>query len=125
MWVGIALVAVGVVGYVGSGASSVTALIPAFFGVIFAVLGGAGQREDRRALTMHLAALLALIGFAGSVAGLLDLPELLTGGDVERPWAVAVRSIMAVALAVYLVLSVRSFMAASRARKQGSAGSTA
>lgn len=116
MWVGIGLVALGIVGYAGSGAASVTALIPAFFGMVLAVLGAAGQREDRRALTMHLAALLALIGFLGAAMGLPELPALLAGDDVERPWAVATQSIMAAVLAVYLGFSIRSFVAARKAR---------
>ena len=111
---GAALVALGIIGYVGSGADSITALIPAFFGVVFAVLGFVGQREDRRMLTMHLAALLAVIGIAGSIMGLVDLPDLIAGNDVERPWAVAVQSIMAAGLVVYLVMAVRSFIAARR-----------
>lgn len=117
MWFGLALVVLGIVGYVGSGAASVTALIPAFIGLVLAGLGFAGQAEDRRALTMHIAVVVALIGFLGSAMGLADLPALLAGDDLERPWAVAVQSIMAAVLLVYLVLSVRSFIAASRARK--------
>jgi hypothetical protein len=113
---GAALVVLGLVGYIGSGADSVTALIPSVFGVVFVVLGVVGRSDDRRALTMHLAALLALVGIAGSVTGLIDLPDLLAGNDVERPWAVAVQSIMAVALVVYLVFAVRSFIAARRTR---------
>jgi hypothetical protein len=113
---GAALVVLGLVGYIGSGADSVTALIPSVFGVVFVVLGVIGRSDDRRALTMHLAALLALVGIAGSVTGLIDLPDLLAGNDVERPWAVAVQSIMAVALVVYLVFAVRSFIAARRTR---------
>lgn len=117
VWFGAALIVLGVVSYVGSGAASVTALIPAFFGIVFAALGIAGQAEQRRALTMHLAAVLALLALAGSAMGLVDLPDLLAGEDLDRPWAVAAQSIMAVAMLVYLVLAVRSFIVASRARR--------
>ncbi|TVR26187.1 MAG: hypothetical protein EA389_06850 [Ilumatobacter sp.] len=113
---GAVLVALGIIGFVGSGADSVTALIPSFFGVVFVVLGTVGRSDDRRALTMHIAAFLALVGIAGSITGLVDLPDLLAGNDLERPWAVAVQSIMAVVLVIYLVLAVRSFIAARRAR---------
>lgn len=111
---GAALVVLGLVGFIGSGAESVTALIPTFFGVVFIVLGALAHAEGRRALTMHLAALLAVVGIAGSVTGLVDLPDLIAGNDVERPWAVAVQSIMAAGLVVYLVMAVRSFIAARR-----------
>lgn len=110
------LVVLGIIGFVGSGASSVTALIPSFFGAVFVVLGVVGRADERRALTMHIAAFLALVGIAGSITGLVDLPDLLAGNDLERPWAVAVQSIMAVVLVVYLVFAVRSFIAARRAR---------
>ncbi|CAN5849333.1 hypothetical protein BH23ACT2_BH23ACT2_08440 [soil metagenome] len=113
---GAALVVLGIIGFVGSGASSVTALIPSFFGVVFAALGVVGRADERRTLAMHVAAFLALVGIAGSVTGLADLPDLIAGDDLDRPWAVAVQSIMAVVLVVYLVLAVRSFIAARRAR---------
>lgn len=113
---GVALVVLGIIGFVGSGASSVTALIPTFFGIVLAALGVVGRNPDRRALTMHVAALLALLGIVGSAPGLLDLPDLLAGNDLERPWAVGVQSIMVVLLIVYLVLAVRSFIAARRER---------
>lgn len=113
---GVALVVLGIVGFVGSGAESVTALIPTFFGVVFAALGFVGQNPERRALTMHIAALLALLGIVGSAPGVLDLPDLIAGNDLERPWAVGVQSIMVLLLVVYLVLAVRSFIAARRER---------
>ncbi|CAN5839907.1 hypothetical protein BH23ACT1_BH23ACT1_12230 [soil metagenome] len=116
---GAVLVVLGIVGYAGSGAESPTALIPSVVGVVLAALGFVGQQEDKRALTMHIAALVALIGFLGSAVGLFSLPELITGDDVERPWAVGVQSAMAFVLALYLGLSVRSFIAARKAREAG------
>lgn len=114
VWFGAGLVALGVVSYVGSGAESVTALIPAVFGVVLGALGLAGRRPDRRALAMHIAAGFAVLGFLGSAMGLVSLPDLVAGRDVDRPWAVAAQSVMAVILAVYIALSVRSFVAARR-----------
>jgi hypothetical protein len=114
--VGVVLLILGAVGYVGSGGASVTALIPAFFGIVLAALGAAGRSESRRALTMHIAAAVALLGFLGSAMGLPKLPALLMGEPLDRPWAVGVQSAMAVILAVYLALSIRSFVAARRAR---------
>ncbi len=119
IWFGAALVVLGIVGYVGSGAASPTALIPTVVGAILAALGAAGRREDRRAVTMHVAAVVALLGLLGSARGLVSLPDLVTGKDLDRPWAVGVQSVMAVVLAAYLVLSIRSFIAARRARMAG------
>ncbi len=113
---GVVLVVLGVVAYFASGAASVTALIPAFFGVVLAALGAVGRSEERRALAMHIAAVLALLGLLGGAMGLPKLPALLTGEPLDRPWAVGTQSAMAVILAVYLALSIRSFVAARRAR---------
>lgn len=113
-WFGAALVVLGIGAYVGSGADSVTALIPAFFGIVLAGLGWAGRGEDRRALAMHIAAGVALLGFLGGAMGLASLPALLSGDELDRPWAVATQSAMAIILAVYLALSIRSFVTARR-----------
>ena len=45
---GIMLVVLGLVGYVGTGAASVTALIPAFFGAVLGFLGWLGLNERYR-----------------------------------------------------------------------------
>lgn len=113
--VGAGLVVLGIIGFVGSGASSVTALIPSVFGAVLAVVGVLAERTDMRMVWMHVAVVLAVVGILGSAMGLAELPALVTGDtSVERPWAVAAQSIMAVVLIVYLVLAVRSFVAARR-----------
>jgi hypothetical protein len=116
IWFGLALVVLGIVGFIGSGAESLTALIPTLIGLVLAGLGFAGQQEGRRALAMHIAVGVALIGFLGSAMGLADLPDLLSGEDLERPWAVAVQSIMAAVLLVYMALAIKSFVDARKAR---------
>ena len=45
--VGLILAVLGIVSYLGTGRTSVTALIPAFFGVVF-VHPGVGRRAARR-----------------------------------------------------------------------------
>ncbi|MDQ4132030.1 MAG: hypothetical protein M3179_02235 [Actinomycetota bacterium] len=112
--VGGGLAVLGIVAYLGSGAVSATALIPTVFGLILAALGYAAQQPGRRALMMHIAVGVAIVGFLGSVPGLFSLPDLLAGKDVDRPWAIAAQSIMAAVLAVYLGSAIRSFVAARR-----------
>jgi FtsH-binding integral membrane protein len=114
MWFGLALVVLGVVAYVGSGMDSVTALLPALLGLVLAGLGFVGQAEDKRALTMHIAAVVALIGLLGTLGRLV--PALVGDGDVAG-WAVAGLTGTFILLGAYMVLSVRSFIAASKARK--------
>lgn len=114
VWVGIVLVLMGLGGYLATGMVSVTALIPAFFGLPIAILGQVAKNEARRKHAMHGAVLLGLLGFLGSAPGLLKLPLLLSGG-AERPVAVAMQALMAILLAVFVFLCVRSFIAARRA----------
>lgn len=112
------LIFMGVGGYVSSGMVSMTALIPAFIGVPLEILGILALPESRRKHAMHGAVMLALIGFLGSVPGLLKVGALMAG-EAERPMAVAMQSAMAVLLAVYIALCVRSFIAARKARIAG------
>jgi len=112
--IGILLTLLGIVGYLLTGGGSITALIPAFFGVILFFLGYAGKSEARRKHLMHAAALLTLIGFVASVRGIFTLLSLATGAEAARPEAAIAQSIMALLCLVFLVFAVRSFV---RARK--------
>ncbi|HJK96641.1 MAG TPA: hypothetical protein RMF84_05435 [Polyangiaceae bacterium LLY-WYZ-14_1] len=113
--VGGLLILVGLVGYVQSGMASVTALIPAFFGIVLLLLGLVARQEKRRALAMHIAVALALVGCLATFRGVLQLPALLGGGTVGRPLAVASQSATFFLLLFLLVRFVRSFIAARRA----------
>jgi hypothetical protein len=119
---GVILIVVGVVGYVATDQVSWTALIPAFFGVVLLPLGLLARKENLRKHAMHLAAAVGLLGFLGSVSGLVGLATLLVGGEVERPAAAISRSIMAVTCAVFVGLCVKSFINARRARQRAAAG---
>lgn len=112
------LIFMGVAGYVASDMVSITALIPAFIGVPLEILGILALAESRRKHAMHGAVLLALIGFLGSVPGLLKVGTLLAG-EAERPMAVGMQTAMAILLAIYIALCVRSFVAARKAREAG------
>jgi len=96
--------------------ASITALIPAFFGLPILALGLASAKwPGKRALFIHIALLLALLGLIGSARGVPSLPTLITSPDeVERPVAVIVQSAMALACLGYLALAARSFIAARR-----------
>ena len=112
---GLVLIAIGLGGYFGAGRASVTALIPAFFGLPLLILGVVALKERRRKVAIHIGVVLGLLGFAGTVRGLLKLPVLLSGGQVARPTAVAIQSAMAIVCLVYVLLCVWSFIKARRA----------
>jgi uncharacterized membrane protein len=119
---GLVLIALGLGSYFGTGRASVTALIPAFFGLPLLLLGLVALNERMRKTTIHIAAVIGLLGFAGTVSGLMKLPVLLTGGELARPAAVAVQAAMVIVCLVFVLLCVWSFIKARRASaaKQGS-----
>ena len=80
----VALIILGVAGYALTGAASVTALIPAFFGVVVLLL--ALGVEGRPALCWGLL-VVALAGIGGTARGITQLPTVFDG-TAERPPAV-------------------------------------
>jgi len=113
---GVVLVVLGVGGYFVSDRVSPTALIPAAFGLLLIVFGALARDEKRRKMAMHIAVTVGLLGFLGTFSGLVDLPTLISGGTVARPGAVISKSIMAVLMAIYVALCVKSFIDARRSR---------
>jgi lysylphosphatidylglycerol synthetase-like protein (DUF2156 family) len=110
------LIVVGVGGYVLTDRVSLTALIPAAIGVVLILLALWARQPAARKHAMHGVMLICLIGIAGTVRGLMQLPTLLGGGGVPRPAAVYSQSITALVLLLLLVMGIRSFIAARRAR---------
>jgi len=113
---GAALIVVGVAGYFLTNGVSVTALIPAAFGVVFTLAGVIARDERARKHAMHVAVAIALLGFLGSVRGLLQLDDVFNG-TAARPAAVVAQSIMAVLTLGYVALGVRSFVNARASRR--------
>jgi hypothetical protein len=113
---GIVLILLGLGGYFGTDRVSMTALIPAAFGLLLVIFGMLARDDKRRKLAMHIAVTVGLLGFLGTVPGLVKLPTLLMGGDVQRPPAVIAQSIMAVLMAIYVAMCVKSFIDARRRR---------
>ena len=107
----ILLIILGLAGYFGFGRSSVTALIPAFFGVLVLVAGLLALDEKKRRLAMHAASALGLLGFLGTFSGLVKFFTLISGGEVARPAAVVSQTIMAVLSLIFFLLCLRSFIA--------------
>lgn len=109
---GFVLIGIGIVGYVATGAASLTALIPAIIGAVLLVLALVGRNPDARKHAMHAAVGLALIAALGTLPRLV--PALLAQ-EFTRP-AVISQAAMVIVLLVYVVLGVRSFVEARRAR---------
>lgn len=92
---GAALGVVGLVGYLGTGRKSVTALIPLFFGVIFIALGALGG-PGGIAGTAALA--LAVLGILGTARSYVSLAK------GERGAATLSKAAMATLCVAFLVL---------------------
>ncbi|MDZ7693296.1 MAG: hypothetical protein U5K69_19625 [Balneolaceae bacterium] len=114
---GVILIILGLVSYFATGMVSNTALIPAFFGAVFLILGFAAKKESILKHVMHGAAVLALLGLFGSGQGLINVFKMLGGSAVERPQAAISQAIMAICCIVFLVVAVRSFIKARQAKE--------
>jgi len=110
----ILLILLGIIGFVVTGMEHKTALIPTFFGLVVMVVGILAQNPKNRKNSMHLAAALALLGFAATVRGVVNLITMLGGGVVERPGAAISQSIMGLLSLIFVLLCVKSFIEARR-----------
>ncbi len=118
MVIGVLMIVLGLAGYFGTGTSSFTALIPAVFGILFVALGAAARNPGARRHAMHGAAALALIGFLATVRSFAALPAAMSGAETLRgPGAVYSQAAFAVLSGILLVLCVKSFIDARRARR--------
>ncbi len=115
--VGIILIVLGLTSYVATGAASATALIPSFFGIVFALLGLLGQKsEGMRKHAMHAALLLAILGLGGSFGGLISMIGAIGGEMPDRPAAAIGQSFMAVVCIAFLAAGIKSFINARKER---------
>jgi hypothetical protein len=112
IWFGRLLILVGIIGYaygMATGHGSLTALIPAAFGLIIMILGHVAARSASPKTAMHIAILFGLLGFI--------LPAIrLVSKASELTMSVAVLSqvAMAVICLLFVILGIRSFVAARR-----------
>jgi hypothetical protein len=131
---GVMLIVLGLVGFVASGAASVTALIPTFFGLPLVGLGLLARNERLRMHVMHAAALIGLIGLVvPAIRALPKLPELVStgrvvvaadGGERDATFAIVMQLLMALICGVFVGLCVKSFIDAriARARRAAAEG---
>lgn len=92
--------------------ASITALIPAFVGALFLILAMVARSPAARKHVMHAAvavALLLVLGVLPRIVGAIN------AGESTRP-AVLAQMAMAAILLVYVLLGVKSFIDARRAR---------
>ena len=112
---GVLLILVGIIGYVLGvldANASVTALIPAAFGLLLLILGFlAKSKENLRMHLMHVAVLVGLVGFI--IPAYRILSRL---GDAKISLAFLSQAAMALICLVFVILCVKSFIDARRNR---------
>lgn len=116
---GLALIVVGMAGYVAGNYVSVTALIPAFIGFIIASMGLIAQaKESLRKHVMHVAVLVALLGLIGtSMRWIPALIKYLSSREVNNTAAFISQTLTAILCLIFVILSVKSFIDARRTRE--------
>jgi hypothetical protein len=113
---GALLIILGVVGFVGTGSQHYTALIPAGFGIALAICGFLAKSPARLKLFMHIAVTLGLLGFLGTVMGIVKVIRMAAGETIARPEAAESQAVMAGISLLFVALCVNSFIKARRSR---------
>jgi uncharacterized membrane protein (UPF0136 family) len=114
------LVVLGLAGYLGTGSLHPTALIPAWIGLALGIGGflAISPNERRRKLFMHINVTIALLGFIGStVEAIRGYVHASSLGLPPDQIALASKVTLAALLLIYVILCVRSFIAARRSGK--------
>ena len=121
---GILIALVGVAGYVAT--HFWHAFIPVVLGALLVAFGIVANTENvkRRMVAMHIAATLGVLGFLGTIPGLVALGGYLTGHRqnevagvaVGHKMAAEVQSATCILCLIFVLLCVRSFIDARRAR---------
>lgn len=112
------LIVLGVAVFIATGSSAPTALIPAYFGIVLGILGLLSNTKNskRRMLFMHIAVTVGLIGVI--FPGWRGISDLIAQARGHAILAAAMKEELAMAAIclVYVLLCVRSFIAARRTR---------
>jgi hypothetical protein len=92
--------------------------IPGVFGLLLVVFGLLANTENakKRMLFMHIAVTVGLLGFLGTIPGIVGVIQMAAGHAVVRPDAAKVQAAMGAICFVFVGLCVRSFIAARRNR---------
>jgi hypothetical protein len=111
------LIALGLVGFLGTGSQHPTALIPTWFGLALGVFGylAISPSEARRKLFMHINVTIGLLGFLGAAwRALQSYGHARTEGIPPDTIAISAQVAMAGLLLIYVALCVKSFIDARR-----------
>jgi len=116
---GVLLIVLGAWGFIATGSAHPTALIPVWAGLLFILFGALANSENpkRRMLWMHIAVTVALLGFLGTIPAMVDEVRMLRGTVFPHPVAVEEKAAMSLLCLIFVLLCIRSFIAARRGRQ--------
>jgi hypothetical protein len=104
---GVLLIVLGLGGFMATGATTLTALTPALFGLVICVLGLI-QRPEKGSKNFAFfgVVFLAILGFVGSIRGVINLYISLTGGQVAAPGVAVQQALMAGLCLIFVLLAI-------------------
>jgi hypothetical protein len=118
---GVLLILLSAVAYtqLGQHSHGIHSLIPGAFGLLLVIFGAFANTPvaKKRMLFMHIAVTVGLLGFLGTIPGLIGVIKMAVGqSSGVAPDAAKVQAIMGTICLIYVLLCVRSFIAARRVR---------
>ena len=118
---GVLLIVLSAVAYtlLGQHSHGLHSLIPGAFGLLLVVFGVLANTPvaKKRMLFMHIAVTVGLLGFLGTLPGIIGVIQMAVGHtSAVAPDAAKVQAIMGTLCLIYVLLCVRSFLSARRAR---------
>lgn len=118
---GLVLIVLGEWAYITTGSAHPTALIPAAAGLLFVLFGALAHSDNakRVMLWMHAAVTVALLLFLGTIPGVVDEVRMMRGVVFPHPRAVQEKAATCLLCLVFVLVCVRSFVAARKARRLG------
>jgi len=94
-----------------------TALLPAFFGILFLLLGAIAHKPVVPfRLPVYAALVLALIAVLGTAGGLIKMASLLAGSEIKRPVAAAEQAVTALLCGGFLTMALKSLLNTRRTK---------
>ena len=114
---GILLNIVGLFGFLETGATHYTALIPCALGLLLILSGLIAKKENLRRHAMHVAVLVALLGFLGTASAFGKINLLFAATADPKAAAIMAKSATAFLCLLFFILCVRSFVKARLLKK--------
>lgn len=108
------LILLGVFGYLAGGRASVTALIPAFFGIPLAIASAFGLKTAFQKHAMHIASIFGLLGFLAPLGRII--PQAAQGEFVLNLAGFSM-ILMSLLCGIFFIACFKFFLDARKARK--------